>query len=130
MDLDQHIHAVRERGILDIPGGGVVERRHDDQDAVGAVGAGLDHLIGVVDEILAQHRQLGGGAGGHHEIEMALKRRRVGQHRETGGAAGFIGLGQRRRIEVGANQPLGGRGLLHLGDQRVVAVRRACGGSR
>ena len=48
MDLDQHVHAVRDGRILDIPGGGVVERRHDDQDAVGAVSAGLDHLIGVV----------------------------------------------------------------------------------
>ena len=47
MDFDQDVHAVRERRVLDVPGRGIVERRHDDQDAVGAVGAGFDHLIGV-----------------------------------------------------------------------------------
>ncbi len=122
MDFDQHVHAVRDRGVLDIAGGAVVERGHDDQDAVGAMGARLDHLIGVEHEILAQHRQCGRRARRHHEIEMALERRRVGQHRETGRASGFIGLGKRRRIEIGANQPLGGRGFFHFGDQRVVAA--------
>src|ERR1700722_9659776 len=53
MDFDQDIHAERNGRVFDIPGRGVVERRHDDQDAVSAVSAGLDHLIGVVDEILA-----------------------------------------------------------------------------
>ena len=42
---------------FDVPRRNVVERSHDDQDAIGAVGAGLDHLIGVVDEILAQDRE-------------------------------------------------------------------------
>ena len=102
----------------------VVERGHDDQDAVGAMGAGFDHLIGVEHEILAQHRQVGRRARRDHEIEMALERRRVGQHRQARRAAGLIGLGQRRRIEIGADQPLGRRGLLHLGDQRIVAARK------
>jgi hypothetical protein len=52
----------------------------------------------------------------------ALERRRVGQHRETGGAAGLIGTGQRRRIEIGANEPLGRRGFLDFGDQSIVAT--------
>ena len=37
------------------------------------MGAGLDHLIGVEHEILAQHRQVGRRARRHHEIEMTLK---------------------------------------------------------
>ena len=36
---------------------GIVDRGHDDEDAIGAVGARFRHLIGVVHEILAQHRQ-------------------------------------------------------------------------
>ena len=32
-------------------------RRHDDEDAVGAPGAGLDHLVAVEHEVLAQHGQ-------------------------------------------------------------------------
>lgn len=59
MDFEQHVHAVREGGVLDVPGRSVIERGHDDQDAVRAMGAGLRHLIGVVHEILAQHRQRG-----------------------------------------------------------------------
>ena len=108
MDFNQDIHAVRNSGVFDIAGRAVVKPRHDDQDAVGAVGTGLDHLVGVVHEILAQHRQCGGCACRDHEIEMALKRWGIGQHRETRRAAGFIGLGKDRRIEVGANEALGG----------------------
>ena len=57
VDLEQHVHAERDRGVLEVLRQAVVDRRHDDQDAVGAPGARLDHLIGVVHEILAQHRQ-------------------------------------------------------------------------
>ena len=117
---------MRQRCFLDILRRGVVERCHDDQDAVGAVGARFDHLVGVVHEILAQHRQAGGRAGRHHEIEMALKRRRVGQHRKTRSAAGFIGACKCRRVEVGADQALRGRSLLYFGDQRVFAVGQLC----
>ena len=122
VDFDQHVHAVRDRGVLDVLCRAVVERRHDDQDAVGAVGAGFRHLIGVEHEILAQHRQIGRRARRHHEIEMALERRRVRQHGEARRAAGLIGFCQRRRIEIGADQTLGGRRLLDLGDQRIVAA--------
>ena len=122
MDFDQYIHAVGNRCILDIARRGIVERRHNDQDAVGAVGAGLDHLIGVVHEILAQHRQSGRSARRHHEIEMTLKGRGISQYRKTGRASGFIGTRQDRRIEVGANESPGGRSLLHFGDQRIVAL--------
>ena len=124
MDFDQHVHAKRNRRVLEIAGGGVVECVHDDQDAVGAMGAGFHHLIGIEQKVLAQHRQIRCRARRHHEVEMALERGRVGQHREARRAAGLIGLGQRRRIEIGANEPLRRRGLFHLGDQRVVAARK------
>ena len=99
-------------------------RRHDDQDAVGAPGARLDHLIGVEHEILAQHRQRGRGAGRGEELRRALERRRIGEHRQARRAAALIGARQRRRIEVGADQALRRARLLDLGDQRVVAARQ------
>ena len=46
-----------ERRVFELARGRVVERRHDDQDAVGAPGARFRHLIGLEHEILAQRRQ-------------------------------------------------------------------------
>src|SRR3954469_8179787 len=57
VDLDQHVHAMGDGGVLELFCRGIIERRHDDQDAVGAVRAGLRHLVSVEHEILAQHRQ-------------------------------------------------------------------------
>ena len=54
---------------------------------------------------------------------LALERRRIGQHREARRAARLIGARERRRIEVGADQPFRRARLLDLGDQRVVAGR-------
>ena len=95
------------------------------EDAVGAHRARLRHLIGLEHEILAQRRQRGGRARRGQKFRPALERRRVGQHRQAGRAAGLIGARQRRRIEIGADQALRRARLLDLGDQRVVAARRA-----
>ena len=57
-------------------GGAVVERRHDDEDAVRAQRARFGHLVGVVHEVLAQHRQRGRGAGRDEMLGRALERRR------------------------------------------------------
>ena len=99
----------------------VVERRHDDEDAIGAGRARLRHLVGVVHEILAQHRQRAGRARRAQVIERALEGGRVGQHRKAGRAALRVGRRQGRRIEIVADQPLRGACLLDLGDQRIVA---------
>src|SRR5262245_4599162 len=50
-------------------------------------------------------------------LRCALEGGLVGQHRQAGGAAGLIGLGQGRRIEIGANEALRGARLLDFGDQ-------------
>src|ERR1700722_9331023 len=57
MDLEQHVHAMGEGRRLDLGGSAVVERRHDDEDAVGAHRPRLRDLVGLVHEVLAQHRQ-------------------------------------------------------------------------
>ena len=123
MDLDQHVHAPADRRILELGGQHVIDGGHDDQDAVGAPGARLGHLIGVKEEILAQHRQIAGRARRAQETGRALKARGVGQHRQAGRAAGLIGAGQRRRVEIGPDQTLRRARLLDLGDQRVTGRR-------
>ena len=57
VDLDQHVEAEVVRGLVERARRLVVDRRHDDEDAVGAPGARLQHLIGIEEEILAQDRQ-------------------------------------------------------------------------
>ena len=66
--------------------------------------AAFDHLVGVDDEILAQHRQAGGGARRDQILVAALEIGRVGQHREAGRAARLIGAGEGGGIEIGADQ--------------------------
>ena len=79
----------------------------DDEDAVGAEGAAIStHLPGIVEEVLAQHRQRAGVAGEAEVAVVALEARAVGQHAEAGGAAGGVGGGERGRVEVGADQAL------------------------
>src|SRR5690606_37321368 len=56
------------------------------------------------------------------EFRRALEGGAVRQHRKAGRAAFLIGAGQRRRVEIGADQPPGGAGLLDLGDQREATV--------
>src|ERR1700733_548840 len=55
--FDKRIHAERHRRRFKLAGAGVFDRGHDDEDAIGAVSACFRHLVGVVHEILAQHRQ-------------------------------------------------------------------------
>src|SRR5580704_2390809 len=137
--FDERIHAEGGSGRFQLGCADIVDRGHDDQDAIGAVSARFGDLIRIVHEILAQHRQRHVGAGRAQVIEMALERRRIGQDRKAGGAACFISLGQGRRIEIVANEPPRRARLLDLGDQRKIAglepplygaqktARRACG---
>ena len=46
MHLGEDVHAERLRGGGQLLRGRVIDRRHDDEDAVGPPGAGLEHLIG------------------------------------------------------------------------------------
>jgi len=57
VDFYQRVHAERQGRCFKLRGTGIIDCGHDDENAVGAVGARLGHLIGVVHEILAQHRQ-------------------------------------------------------------------------
>ena len=100
-------------------------RRHDDQDAVGAPGARLAAPgRGRTGSPCAAPAGAHGRARRGEVVRAALERGRVGQHRQAGRAAGLIGAGQRRRVEVGADQALRRARLLDLGDQRRCGPRR------
>ena len=97
MHLDQHIHAPLPGGGFKLGGLRVRHRGHDDQDAIGIQRPGLGHLIGIVEEILAQAGQGGCVMGLRQEAVGALERGRIGQHRKAGRPTGLIGPGQCRR---------------------------------
>src|SRR6202795_2587866 len=63
MHFDERIHAERGSGRFQLGRAGIIDRGRDDQNAVGAASTRLSHLIRVIHEILAQHRQRHGGAG-------------------------------------------------------------------
>ncbi len=125
MNLDQDIHAPLDGGGLQLRCLGIFQRGHDQQDAIGAQRPALRHLIGVQHEILTQSGQGGGIARGLKITVVALEVLLVGQHRKAARPAGFIGAGQRRRVEVLPDQALGGRGLLDLADQAVTVGPRS-----
>ena len=87
MDFGEHVHAEFVRRLGQVARRGIVDRRHDDEDAIGTKGARLHHLIGVDHEVLAQHGEEGRLARGGQIIGASLKRRPVGQHREAGRTA-------------------------------------------
>ncbi len=122
MHFHQHVHAQRQRQLGQRGQLGIVQRGDDQQDAVGAQHARLVHLVGVDDEILAQHRQRAGFAGLLQIGVGALEEVHVGQHRQAAGATELVADGDVGRAEIRADHALGGAGLLHLGDHRRVAI--------
>ena len=106
VNLDQHVHSVFERGGLDLGHLRIVQCGDDNQDRIGADRAGLGNLPWINHEVLAQHRQRAGGAGGDQVILMALKEWRVGQNRKAGSATRLVSPGMISGIEIGADQAL------------------------
>ena len=74
MDLDQAVE-VESPGRMARRARSRFERPHDQQDGIGADRRRLVELVGVDDEILAQDRQVAGGARGAQVIERAAEMR-------------------------------------------------------
>ena len=90
---------------------------------------GLVDLIGVEDEVLAQHGGVLGCAAlldGGQVGEFALEAW-VGQAGDGSGTVGDVGLREADRVEVGGQQPAGGRGLLDLRDEPDAAAGEGAG---
>ena len=130
MHLDEHVEREAVGDLGEVAQLGVGERGGDEKNGVGAMGAGLDDLVLVDDEILAQAGQRR-GAGGELEVaQAALEVRLVGEDGKRGGAAGALAAGQPLHIEVGADQAFGRRRLFDFGnDGRSFGGAAAqCGG--
>ena len=80
--------------------------------------AGLDDLVLVHREILAQAGKSRRRRGHFQVAQAALEVRLIGQHRKRRRAALLVAPGQPRRVEIRANQPFGGRCLLDLRNHR------------
>ena len=105
------------------------QRRDDQQDRVGARGEGLQYLVGVDDEVLAQDRQAGRRARGPQVGQRAAEAGRLGEDRQRGGARALVGADHIRQLDAFADQPSRGRAPLVLGDQRQARARAAPAGT-
>ena len=82
----------------------VAEARHDQENGVRPPQSGFVDLIRLEHEILAQGRKRNSGPRFAEEFRSTLEGRCVGQHGKTCGPAFGIGLRERRRMEVVADQ--------------------------
>lgn len=123
MHLDQHRHIQRHRQRLESLHLRVIQAGGNQQNTVSAHDAGFIDLVGVDDEILAQHRQAARGARLLQVVNAALKKLLVGQHRQAGRAELGIALGDVCGNEVGAQHALGRTRLLDFGNHGWVASR-------
>ena len=94
----------------------LLERGDDEQDDVGAVGAGLVHLVAADDEVLAQHRDVDDGADGVEVGQRAAEAAPLGEHADDAGAAGLVLAGERGGVGDVGQRALGRAAALDLGD--------------
>ncbi len=80
MYLDQGVEPQSPGGLIQNGQRHDVQRRGDEQDAVGTQNPRLDELVLVDHEVLAQHRQVHGVACGAQVVVVALEVTFVGQH--------------------------------------------------
>ena len=114
----EHRHVERNRRSFEIAHLRQLERRHDEQNAIGTHGARLVHLEGIDHEILAQSGEVAGRSRCSKVLGTTLKETRVGEHREAGRPVLRVGAGDRCRIEPRAKNALARTRLLDLGDHR------------
>ena len=92
VDLDEHVEVERARLAVQLARASSGSQRGDDQqDRVGARGRRLVELVGVDDEVLAQHGQVRRRARGAQVVERAAEVERLGEDGQRGGAAALVG---------------------------------------
>jgi hypothetical protein len=116
MGLAEHIEAHGTSFFAEIDECCVGMGGDDEQDCVGAIGAGFEDLEGIEDEVFAEAGDVD-DAGGLLQIgEGALKELLVGEDGEGGCAGGLEGLCEGSWVKVAADKALGGRGFFDLCD--------------
>jgi hypothetical protein len=88
--------------------------------------ARFEHLVGVNDEVLADHRQGAGRARRFQIVHRALEEGHIGQHRQARSAMLGITACNRRGIKVLPQHPFAGARLFHFGNHRRPASCQAC----
>jgi len=101
----------------------VVEALGDQEHRIGTVHPGLDDLIKVDDELLAEHGQIDRATGRLQVGEAAAEAGVIREHGEGSGSAAGIGRGDLRHGRRGANLARRRAATLELGDQ---SQRRCC----
>ena len=123
MHFDQYVETDRLGSRRQFGHQHVVQRRDDQQDAVGTDRPRLDDLVRIDHEVLADHRQRTGGPRFLQIGIGALEEVHVGEHRQARRATRLVAAGDLRRDEVFAQHALARRCLLDLGDHcRLLAL--------
>ena len=81
MDFHQHVETQLQRLVAKANQLRLIQRRNDQQHAVGAQRARLEQLVVVDHEILAQHRQRAGVARFDQILVGTLEEIDIGEHR-------------------------------------------------
>ena len=79
----------------------VVEALSDEQNGIGTMSPGLDHLIGIDDELFAKHWQRHRLAGGDKVGQTAAEALAIGQHRDRCSPSGGVAPGDRGGLGPG-----------------------------
>src|SRR5882672_2928504 len=123
MHLSQDRHAEQSGSRLQCPHAWQVERRDDQQDAIGAQRARLIDLVGIDDEILAKHGKLAGTARSGEVFGATLEETFIGEHGKTSRSVLRVGARNRGGIELFAQQAFARTCLLDFGNHRRKASR-------
>ena len=126
--FDQHGHAQLVRQIQQVFELGVVQCGDDEQHQIGTVGAGFVDLVVGNDEVLAQHRNMHGGANLVEIIEAAEEFATFSEHGNGACAALLVLAGQRGRVRDVGEVALGRGRALDFGDHRdaIGALEPSC----
>ena len=116
VNFAKNVEVERMRGCGEAAELGAGKCGRDEEDSVGMMGAGLDNLVLVHDEVFAEAGDLRDCGGDLEVAQAALEEGLVGENGEGGGSGIFEAGGQRLRVELRANQTLRGRRFFELGD--------------
>ena len=119
--LNQGGHSVFRGKLAKAPHPGHVEHGCDQQNGVGSMGGGFDHVEIVNREILTQHRDVHRRARGFEIGERSQEKFAIGQNAQCGGAGLRINAGDGGGIEPSRENAFTGRGAFDLGDNRRLA---------
>ena len=118
--LDQRHQADRQCPLRQRDQRILIQRSHDQQRHIGAVGTGLPQLVGADHEVLAQQRHRHRAPDRGQVLQAATEAPRLGEHADDGSPARLVVARQRGRVGDAGQFAPGRAGPLHLGDDRHV----------